>query len=415
MTLLTEDKIAWGMLNEAAQAKGLDIQGGAVRRTSSRFCFGVEHGDYNGTELFGIGTDRFVWFAYKPNGTNKTRLYSLNFPEDGVIEFADGKVPAPQSQEIADSWARFAYGVDYILRQEGYKLGAGIDGVIYGNIPGGGMSRSASLCLNLILTTFEVNGIDLGESFKVVQLAQAVENVYIGSPCGLLDQIMIYYAKDGMGTHYNPQDHSIRYIPLGEDAKDFRIVVMDTGTVRPGLEKSTYKVRRGECEQFAAMLNGPGYGVKCLAEVRDEALYEKIMAAYGGTHPQLCRRLTYIYQAQQRFYEMLKAWKHGDIMTLGRIFRADGLGLRDDYVISGPELETMCDLVRTIPGVYGERMLGGGDKGAAGAIVQADAVEAVKAAVATGYPRSYPAYADKYAVHVCKPVAGVVRLEKTGI
>jgi len=117
--------------------------------------------------------------------------------------------------------------------------------------------------------------------------------------------------------------------------------------------------------------------------------------------------MTYIFSAQKRFYEMLDAWKAGDIETVGRIFRADGIGLRDYYKISGPELETMCDIVRTVPGVLGERMLGGGDKGASGALVRAESVEAVRAAVDTAYPRSWSDFADKYAVHVCKVVDGV--------
>ena len=91
--------------------------------------------------------------------------------------------------------------------------------------------------------------------------------------------------------------------------------------------------------------------------------------------------MTYIYKAQKRFYEMMDAWKAGDIEAVGNVFRADGIGLRDEYVISGPELETMCDIVRTVPGVLGERMLGGGDKGASGALVKADSVEAVRQAV----------------------------------
>jgi len=58
-------------LLQIAKEQGLNIKGGKIRRTSSRFCLGVEHGDYNGTELFGVGTDRFIWLAYKPNGTNQ--------------------------------------------------------------------------------------------------------------------------------------------------------------------------------------------------------------------------------------------------------------------------------------------------------------------------------------------------------
>ncbi|MEI6786909.1 MAG: hypothetical protein WCL49_00360 [bacterium] len=390
-----------------AKQKRLNVTGGMIRRTSSRFCLGVEHGDYNGTELFGVGTDRFIWMAYKPNGTNRFRLYSDNFPGDGVIEFQSGKIPPPCHKSTADTWARFAYGCDYILRKAGFELKAGFDAVLIGNIPGGGMSRSASLTLNLLLTMMEVNGIKLGKNpMQIIDLAQTVENDYIGSPCGQLDQIMIYFAKAGMGTHYDPKTRAIKYIPLGKEASDFRIVSLDTATVRPGLEKSTYRLRRAECDAFAA-LAGKKFGFTMLADVRDDKLYQKILSAFGKTHPDHCDRLTYIYGAQKRFYKMLKAWRSGDIETVGAIFREDGLGLRDQYKISGPELETMCDIARTIPGVYGERMLGGGDKGAAGALVAAKSVKALQDAVAVAYPRSVPALSGKFAVHALKVVDGV--------
>ena len=368
MKVTKEDKSALSILKRLAKENIIDIAGGMVRRTSSRFCLGVEHGDYNGTELFGVGTDRFIWMAYKPSGNKKCRLFSGNFPDDGVIEFELGNVPKPKSPQIADTWARFPYGVDYILQREGFKLNQGINAVLYGNIPGGGMSRSASLSLNLILSLLDANNIKIDDGMKIVDMAQAVENDYVGSPCGKLDQIMIYFAKEGKGTHYNPQDRSIKYVPLGKKAIDFRIVSLDTGTVRPGLEKSTYKVRRAQCEELVSILKNAGYKINCLADIRDEKLFEKIVKEFSGQYPDLCDRLKYIFGAQKRFYEMLDAWKAGNIEKVGAIFRQDGIGLRDDYKISGPELETMCDIARSVPGVLGERMLGGGDKGASGGI-----------------------------------------------
>lgn len=401
------DKEILEKLKGLARQNRLDMSGAKVRRSSSRFCLGVEHGDYNGTELFGVATDRFIWMAYKPNGTDRVKLFSGNFPDDGVIEFKLGDVPEPKSAAIAETWGRFPYGIDYILRREGYQLKQGIDGVIYGNIPGGGMSRSASLSLNLILSLLDVNGIEIEDKMTVVDLAQAVENDYIGSPCGKLDQIMILFGREGMGTYYNPAKRSVDYIQLGAGATDFRIVVLDTGTERPGLEKSTYKIRRGECEELVTILQKANYDISCLADIKDEAMYEKIMTEFGENYSDLCDRIRYIYAAQNRFYKMLEAWKTGDIETVGQIFRKDGIGLRDDYKISGPELETMCDIVRTVPGVLGERMLGGGDKGASGTLVRAESVEAVQQAVDTVYPRSCPEFADKYAVHICKVVDGI--------
>jgi len=407
MDISKEDQISIDKLSRLARAQNLDIEGGRIRRTSSRFCLGVEHGDYNGTDLFGVGTDRFIWLAYKPNGTRRMRLFSENYPEDGRIEFEIGDIPEPKSSSAIHTWGKFPYGVDFVLRREGFELTQGIDGAVYGNIPGGGMSRSASLSLNLILSLFDVNGIEIEQGMRIVDLAQAVENDYIGSPCGQLDQIMILFAKEGMGTYYNPKDRSIEYIPIGKGAMDFRIVVLDTGTHRPGLEKATYPLRRRECAELPALLRKAGMDIAYLADIKEEALYNEIMNRFGREHPDLCDRLNYVYHAQHRFYKMMDAWRAGDIETVGEIFRQDGLGLRDDYKISGPELETMCDIVRTVPGVLGERMLGGGDKGASGALVRAESVEAVRQAVDTAYPRSRPAFANKYAAHVCKVVDGV--------
>jgi galactokinase len=390
-----------------AEEKGLDVRGGRLRRTSSRFCLGVEHGDYNGTELFGVGTDRFIWMGWKPNGTDRIRLYSGSFPCDGVVDFSTGKIPAARSAEIADTWARFPFGVDCILRREGFQPRVGFDAVLVANIPGGGMSRSASLTLNIMLTVIEANGLSLGaDPMRIIDLAQAVENDYIGSPCGKLDQIMIYFARAGMGTHYNPAARTITYVPLGQGAEDFRIVSLDTGTVRPGLEKSTYRIRRAECEKLVALASGE-FGIRSLADVRDEKLYKAIQDRFRPTEPDLCDRLAYIHGAQERFTRMLEAWRAGDITTVGAVFREDGRGLRDQYKISGPELEAMCDIARSVPGVLGERMLGGGDKGASGALVRTSAVPALRKAVDTAFPRSYPAYAERFAVHVCRIVDGV--------
>jgi galactokinase len=254
---------------------------------------------------------------------------------------------------------------------------------------------------------FDANGIEVSEKIKIVDLAQAVENDYIGSPCGKLDQTMILFAREGMGTYYNPKDRSIAYVPIGSGATDFRIVVLDTGTDRPGLEKSTYAIRRRECELLVSLLQKAGFAISCLADVKDDATYKKIMERFGKEYLDLCDRLKYIFGAQKRFYKMLDAWKAGDIEIVGRIFRQDGIGLRDDYKISGPELETMCDIIRTMPGVLGERMLGGGDKGASGSLVRAESVDAVRQAVDVAYPRSRPDFADRYAVHVCRVVDGV--------
>merc|ERR1712039_1072231 len=169
-----------------------------------------------------------------------------------------------------------------------------------------------------------------------------------------------------------------------------------------------YAVRVKECQALVQRLKSKGYAVNSLADVRDEATYQRISKDFGSTHADECKRLTYIYYAQQRFEAMVSAWASGDIEAVGRIFREDGVGLRDEYQISGPELESMCDCVRTVPGVLGERMLGGGDKGASGAILAVNAEEPLRTAVNTGFKRSHPAYADKFFAWSQAPVLASV-------
>ena len=403
--MTTTDKQALETLAHISGETGISLEGCRIRRSSSRFCLGVEHGDYNGTELFGAGTDRFIWTAFKARRDNRIRVFSANFPDDGIIDFESGKTPPPRSEAIADTWGRFIFGVDHVLLRSGLNPVKGMDALIYGNIPGGGMSRSASLTLNLLLCLLDVNGTKIDDPFQIVDMAQAVENDYIGSPCGQLDQIMILFAKKGLGTHYLPEKREIRHVPLGKDS-DIRLVSLDTGTVRPGLEKSTYKIRRAECEEFAAML-APDYGLTRLADIKDEKTYRSILDRHAQSHPHLCARLRYIFNAQKRFTRMLDAWSAGDIPTVGALFRADGRGLRDDYDISGPELETMCDIARTVDGVYGERMLGGGDKGASGVLCREDSVNPLREAVERAFPRAYPELKEKYAVHSLCLVDGI--------
>ncbi len=406
--MTSRDTHALEALRALAARHGLHVSGGRVRRTSSRFCLGVEHGDYNGTELFGVGTDRFLWLAARPNDSGRVRLVSANFEDEGVLDIDPGSIPPPGTRE---GWARYACGALATLAAAGQPIAQGMDIAVHSDIPGGGMSRSASLCINLVMTLGEQNGVTASRDTRTVSLARAIENDYVGSPCGNLDQTMIVFAKAGHGTHFDPASRNITHIALGADAPDFRLLALDTGTVRPGLENATYPVRRAECGRLLALVQEAGFDIGCLADVRTHSMFSAICARFDASHPGLTDRLRYLYEAQGRFERLLQAWRDGDVAEVGAIFRADGHGLRDLYRISGPELEGMCDIVRKVPGVYGERMLGGGDKGASGALACAAAGPAVRAAIDAEFPRRFPELSGLHAVHELSLVEGVTVLD----
>lgn len=400
-------------LASAARATGLlKATGGenaGLVRVSSRLCLSVEHGDYNGTDLFGIGLDRYLWLAFAPNELGIVRAFSADFAGEGIVAFDPARVPLPTSSAAPSVWARFPLGAHFVLERSGRTCRRGFDVVIASDIPSGGMSRSAALSLALLLATMVQNRIALPGRLELARLAQAIENDYTGSPCGLLDPLMIAFARAGIGVHYSPASDTVRSVDWGGAAGSLCVLSLDTGRHRHGLGTSTYSIRRRECDALLSTLR-QHLGVASLADAVRDDVHERAVQCTLARHPELLPRLRYLRGAVQRFPSMVAAFARGDAASIGSLVRKDGISLRDDYAISGPELETMCDLVRGLPQVHGERMLGGGDCGASGAIVDPAGAEAVRAHVEREYPLLQPAYAATFAVRECRPADGITFL-----
>lgn len=69
-----------------------------------------------------MGTDRFIWLAFKPNGRKEIRLYSDTFADEGVLSLSlnsGTQRPPPKSKDLATKWARFPHGVLYALSKAG--------------------------------------------------------------------------------------------------------------------------------------------------------------------------------------------------------------------------------------------------------------------------------------------------------
>lgn len=392
-------------LADAAAGSGLDLRGGFVVRASSRVCLSVEHGDYNGTALFGTGLDRFLWIAAAPNGTQRARWFSPFAATDGVVEF-DLRELAPIH---APGWPAFARGSVYELRRLGFALDGGFDAVVHSEIPGGGMSRSAALSLALLLAASRCNGHRLADRMQLARAAQRVENEHVGSPCGLLDPLVVAHARANCGVLYDPADDEVRDVAFGGPADAFTLLALDTGRSRHGLANATYPHRRRECEAMLARLQRH-LPVRSLAEAVASPFADRARALLVA-QPDWCRRFDYLREASARFPRLVAAFARGDVVEIGACFRADGISLRDDYAISGPELETMCDLVRGLRGVHGERMLGGGDCGASGALVDPTHARPIADHVRREYPTRHPAFAATFAVHACRTAEGLAFLD----
>lgn len=396
---------ARSQLFAAAQHCALDVARGKVLRVSSRLCLSVEHGDYNGTDLVGIGVDRFLWIAFAHNDSGKVRAFSSALPDQGIVTFETTRARStPGARD--DSWKAFARGAACVLREHGLPLARGADLLVHSEIPGGGMSRSAALSIALLLALCEHPQRAASDRMRLARMAQQVENDHLGSPCGILDPLMIACAQSGRATIYRQRTHRIEHVAWGREPEDLCLLALDTGRSRHGLQHATYPQRRRECDEALAIL-GPQLGCATLSEAADETRFERAAALLAASRPDLLPRLRYLHDAQSRQPRILDAFAHGDAEGLGACMRQDGVGLRDDYRISGPELEAMCDIVRSQPGCHGERMLGGGDCGASGAIVDPKRADMIADAVRREYPRRCPDYAHSFAVHRCATVDGI--------
>lgn len=364
-----------------------------VRRTSSRVCFTVEHGDYNGTDLFGAAIGKandkeaygFIWFAYSKNSTGNFRIKSQNYPGE-IAGFNENKLLIPSHISKNSSWIKFPMGAVYILKKNGYNIKHGLNGVLIGKIPNGGLSRSASLSLNLLYSILEVNGITDIDKFKLIDMAQELENEYIKSPCGKLDMAMIAFGKKDHAALYSQKKKSVSYVSLPENSEPIELIILDTGTRRFGLQGTDYEMRKKECEKIAS-LYGNEYGFKDLSEITPK-IYEELKEE--GMPLNLSLRLKYLFEANQRFNPFIQAWKQGDFKKAGEILTLDGISLRDDYDLSSYPLETMAFIARNDKNVYGARLSGGGRVGACIALRKKVPIGELKEKAEKNYKKSFP-------------------------
>ncbi len=363
-----------------------------VRRTSSRVCFTVEHGDYNGTDLFGAAIGKandkeaygFIWFAYSKNSTGNFRIKSQNYSNE-IADFNGNKLPNPSKISKDYPWIKFPMGAVYILKKNGYKIKNGLNGVLIGKIPEGGLSRSASLSLNLIYSILEVNGITEIDQFKLIDMAQELENEYIKSPCGKLDMAMIVFGKKDHAALYSQKKKSVYYVPIPENSESIELIILDTGTRRLGLQGTDYEIRKKECENIVS-LYGKEYGFNDLSEITPK-IYEELKEE--GMPLNLSLRLKYIFEANQRFKQFIQGWRQGDFKKAGEILNLDGISLRDDYDLSSYPLEAMAYIARNDKNVYGARLSGGGRVGACIALRKKVPIEEFKENAEKSYKKSF--------------------------
>ena len=333
-----------------------------------------EHTDYNGGHVFPCAISLGTYALVAPRTDGISRLYSMNLPEQGVVQFPmHGAVKSD-----AYGWANYPVGVVRVMEDAGHRAAHGFDIVLYGTLPNGaGLSSSASIeVLMAVILNDELNlGIDMVE---LVKFSQRAENEFVGMNCGIMDQFAVGMGKKDCAILLDCNTLSYRYSKLALDGCS--IVITNTNKTH-SLVTSAYNERRAQCESALKALQKVK-PIKALGELTN-AEFDAIASAI--LDPVERRRARHAVYENNRTLEAVKALEANDVKRFGELMNASHVSLRDDYEVTGPELDTLAELAWQQDGVLGSRMTGGGFAGCTVSIVRDAAIPAFEKNVGDAY------------------------------
>ncbi len=348
-----------------------------------------EHTDYNGGHVFPCALTIGTYGAAAKRTDRKMRFFSMNFENGKVIEASLDDLDASRTA----GWTAYPVGVVWAFEQRGFKFDTGFDMCIYGNIPNGsGLSSSASL---EVLTGFiirDLYGFDVTNQ-DLALIGQYSENNFNGCNCGIMDQFASAMGKKDNAIFLDTSDLSFEYAPIS--LKGAKIVIANTNK-KHKLTDSQYNARRSACEEALAELQKV-VDIKGLGDLTPEE-FEKHKDAIKDDDRRI--KAKHAVYENQRTLDAVKALKAGDIDEFGRLMNQSHVSLRDDYDVTGVELDTLAEEAWKIPGVIGSRMTGGGFGGCTVSIVKDEAVEEFKEKVGKAYKDKIGYEASFYTVEI---------------
>ena len=366
-----------------------DSKGAGVYFAPGRVNLIGEHTDYNGGHVFPCALTIGTYAVARLRDDDKLCLFSMNFEDDGVGE---SRLADIETKKDGD-WRNYPKGIVWAFGKKGYKVDKGLDILYFGNIPNGsGLSSSASI---EVLTGFilkELFGFDVTNQ-DLALIGQFSENQYNGVNCGIMDQFAIAMGKKDCAIFLDTADLSYEYAPIV--LKGAKIVILNTNKKR-GLGDSKYNERRSECEAALAALQTK-LSIKSLGELTEEE-FEANKELIGD--PVKIKRAKHAVYENQRTIKAVKALKDNDLELFGKLMIASHDSLRDDYEVTGIELDTLVAEALKQQGVIGARMTGAGFGGCAVSIVKEEAVPAFIENVGKAYKEKIGYAADFYVVEI---------------
>lgn len=353
-----------------------------------------EHVDYQGGSVFPCALSFGAWLLIAPNEDKVLRFKSLNMPQ--TYEIAINAL-APQPDR---AWCNYSLGcMDIIARRHPEaKLLKGYDLLYYGNVPAGaGLSSSAAMeVVTARAFTEEMGWKDPDDKKYRTELAligQACEHEYAGVMCGIMDQFASAQGKKDHAIYLNCDTLDFEHVPV--KLEGIKVVITNTHSPHH-LDSGAYNDRVRQCKLAVEQISKVK-PVKFLAELTEEDWKEVESAV---TDPVAHKRARHVVGEVARTAAAVEALKRGEVAYFGELMTASHVSLRDDFEVTGPELDALAEAAWQVEGVLGSRMTGGGFGGCTVSLVKDEAIEKFKAFVGAEYEKKTGLKADFYVAEI---------------
>ncbi len=329
-----------------------------------------EHVDYNGGLVFPCALSYGTYLYIRKTDDNLIKFASMNLPYRTEI-------PLSELGNKTGEWVDYPLGIFHEMAQRGMAF-SGLEVLVYGNIPNGaGLSSSASLELLFSYALNDLYGGDVS-MLDMIKLSVACENDFVGVNCGVMDQYAIGYGKKDHATAIDCSALTHEYVPL--ELGDYKIVIGNT-CKRRGLADSKYNERRAECDSAVEDIQKV-QPIELLCELSEK----EFNAIQGSIQDEtIFKRARHAVYENARVIRAISVLKKGDLKTFGALMNDSHDSLKNDYEVTGIELDTMVDAARKCKGVLGARMTGAGFGGCIVSLVHADSVDDFTAQVRKEY------------------------------
>ncbi|MDM8312697.1 MULTISPECIES: galactokinase [Clostridium] len=324
-----------------------------------------EHTDYNGGHVFPCALSIGTYGLIERRNDKKFKVYSMNFEENGIIEFdLDNLVYSKEH-----GWANYPKGIIKILKDHGFNIPTGLNILVYGNIPNGsGLSSSASLLVLIGVILKDVFGFSI-DMVEIAKLCQEAENKFIGVNCGIMDEFAICMGKENSAILLDCNTLKYRYSTISMSG--YKLVIGNTNKKRT-LVDSKYNERRSECEEALHILQ-KYKNISSLGELSEE---EFNSLKHHIDNPILLKRARHAVSENQRTLKAVNALEENNMKLFGRLLNDSHESLKNDYEVTGIELDTLVSSAQEQNDiVLGSRMTGAGFGGCTVSLVKEDSID----------------------------------------